>query len=392
MFVCGPTVQDNIHLGHAKTYIAFDVLTRWLLKCGNKVFFLMNITDVDDKIFDRAKRENVPYMKIANRFFEEFVEDLESLNILTVSKFCRVSQYIEQSAILVRRLLDMGIAYRLNGNVYFDISKADHFGKLSHQTEYDLKLKQIDAAPGKRNSVDFLLWRKVDSTEGVWNYASIGEGRPGWHIQDTAIAFDQFSGNPYDLHGGATELIFPHHEAELSQDEALSGKIPFVSIWMHTGLLLENGEKMSKSLGNVLTVRSALRKFTSDELRYYFLSHHYRESFDLNLEEISHLSAKLRQIEKASRIVLPRSSESQRSSRSKLQTLPSRLPKTNKLVELLADFAAAMDDDLNTPQALEILYKLSESIVEKEMDSKDANEEISKAFWHMVDSLGFVLL
>jgi cysteinyl-tRNA synthetase len=193
-FVCGPTVQDNIHLGHAKTYFTYDVLTRWLLKQGNKVLFLMNITDIDDKIFDRAAKEGSTYQKIADRFYDEFVEDLESLNILTVSKFSRVSKYITESAQLVRRLLDSGYAYSLSGNTYFDTSKADRFGKLSHQSEYELKMKQIDAAPGKRNSVDFLLWRKVEGAkEGIWNYDSVGPGRPGWHIQDSAIAFGHFS-------------------------------------------------------------------------------------------------------------------------------------------------------------------------------------------------------
>jgi cysteinyl-tRNA synthetase len=254
MFVCGPTVQDNVHLGHAKTYLAFDVLARWLLKSGRKVFFLMNITDVDDKIFDRAKKENVAYGEIADRFYNAFLEDLDALNIVTVSQFARVSKYVDESAALVKRLLDLSSAYSLEGNVYFDTSKADHFGKLSHQSALSLKMKQIDAAPGKKNSVDFLLWRAIpDATEGIW-HTVVGPGRPGWHIQDSAIAFEELDG-PYDLHGGATELIFPHHEAELAQDETLSGEIPFVKVWMHTGLLHKGQEKMSKSLGNVVTIQ-----------------------------------------------------------------------------------------------------------------------------------------
>jgi cysteinyl-tRNA synthetase len=270
MFVCGPTVQDNVHLGHAKTYFAFDILARWLLRKGIKVYFLMNITDVDDKIFDRAKKESVPYMQIADRFFSDFVEDLEALNIVTVSKFARVSKYVHESASLVLELVEAGKAYPVAGNVYFDTSKADHFGKLSHQGEFELRMKIIDAGPGKKNSTDFLLWRSVpDATEGIWE-TPVGKGRPGWHIQDSAIVFEEFEG-PYDLHGGATELIFPHHESELAQDEAISGKIPFVGIWMHTGLLLKDGEKMSKSLGNVMTIREALRNCDADLLRAFFL-------------------------------------------------------------------------------------------------------------------------
>ena len=208
MFVCGPTVQDNVHLGHAKTYLAFDILARWLLKRGNKVLFLLNITDVDDKIFNRAKEENTPYMQIADKFYNAFIEDLDALNIVTISKFERVSNYVEESASLVKQLLDAGKAYSLNGNVYFDTSKAVDFGKLSHQSAFSLKLKEIDAAPGKKNSVDFLLWRSMrEETEGVWKTV-VGPGRPGWHIEDSAIAFSEIGG-PYDLHGGATELYFP---------------------------------------------------------------------------------------------------------------------------------------------------------------------------------------
>ena len=297
MFVCGPTVQDFVHLGHAKTYIAYDILARWLLKKGRKIFFVLNITDIDDKIFDRAKKENLPYMEIADRFYKSFVEDLDALNIETVSTFARVSNYVEESAALVKGLLDSGKAYKLGANVYFDTSKADHFGKLSHQGPHELRMKQIDAAPGKKNTVDFLLWRSVeDATEGVWNTA-VGSGRPGWHIQDSAIAFDELQ-RPYDLHGGATELIFPHHEAELAQDETISGKIPFVKIWMHTGLFLKGQEKMSKSLGNVVTIKEAMKTFSADEIRFHFLKHHYRDSLEYSPASLNSSKAEFAVVKK----------------------------------------------------------------------------------------------
>ncbi|MDG6922422.1 MAG: class I tRNA ligase family protein, partial [Nitrososphaerota archaeon] len=181
MFICGPTVQDNVHLGHAKTYLAFDTLARWLLKRGNKIQFILNITDVDDKIFNRAKKENIPYKEIADRFYNAFLEDLDALNIVTVSRFERVSNYIEASAELVKQLLDSGSAYSLEGSVFFNTSKAQNFGKLSHQSQLSLKLKEIDAAPGKKNGVDFLLWRGVSDSEGIWE-SIVGPGRPGWHI------------------------------------------------------------------------------------------------------------------------------------------------------------------------------------------------------------------
>jgi cysteinyl-tRNA synthetase len=372
MFACGPTVQDNVHMGHAKTYIAFDVLVRWLLRIGFKVEFLLNITDIDDKIFDRAKNENIPYMEIADRFFREFLSDIENLNIETVSRIERVSNFVPEAMNLVQQMLDKGQAYLLDGNTYFDISKADRFGKLSHQSPYQLKLKQIDAAPGKKNSVDFLLWRKVvDGTTGIWDSPLLGKGRPGWHIEDSAIAFSVF-GEPYDLHGGATELIFPHHESELAQDEAISGQIPFVSHWMHTGLLLNHGEKMSKSLNNDVKIQNALRSWTADQIRFYFLKRHYRDSYDFDPDLLSKTKEEFEPVPKAAALLGKKAmSES----------------KTIEKNETYTKFSQAMNDDLNTPKALQILVKLSEDIVRKkgEGDSKT----LALLFWNMVETLGF---
>lgn len=370
LFVCGPTVQDNVHLGHAKTYIAFDVLARWLLKSGRKVFFLMNITDVDDKIFDRSKKENRPFMEIADKFYKEFLEDLAALNVVTVSKFARVSNYVEDAASLVKQLLDSNKAYRLQNNIYFDTSKAVDFGKLSHQSELDLKLKQIDAAPGKKNGVDFLLWRDVpESADGIWK-TEIGNGRPGWHIEDSAIVFSHF-GTPYDIHGGATELVFPHHEAELAQDEAISEVVPFVKIWMHTGLLRKGHEKMSKSLGNVITIREALKQSDADEIRFYFLSRHYRDEFQYDSESFASSKKKFKVILDAAK-VLPKG----------------RTGSTTQVGESLQkakeEFNTAMNDDLNTAKAMSVLLKISEYA-----SSSENKEELSVLFWYMVEALGF---
>lgn len=377
MFVCGPTVQDNVHLGHAKTYLAFDVLARWLLKSGRKVFFLLNITDVDDKIFDRAKKENVPYTSIADKFYNAFLEDLDALNIATVSKFARVSNYVDESIDLVKGLLESGKAYPLEGSVYFDTSKADHFGKLSHQSALNLRLKQIDAAPGKKNSVDFLLWRVIpDATEGIWE-TGIGAGRPGWHIQDSAIAFTELQ-RPYDLHGGATELIFPHHEAELAQDESISGSIPFVKIWMHTGLLLKGQEKMSKSLGNVVTIKESLKKFSPDIIRFHFLKHHYREAFEYSPISLNASKEGFQVIEDAAR-VFPRKEIS-----GNLDV--QRSANASKIYD---EFSSQMNDDLNTPAAVSLLLDLSQRI-SKEGASQEKHE-LGSLFWEIVETLGFTL-
>jgi cysteinyl-tRNA synthetase len=378
MFVCGPTVQDNVHLGHAKTYLAFDVLARWLLKKGQKVFFILNITDIDDKIFDRAKKENVPYLEIANRFYTAFLEDLDALNIVTVSKYARVSKYVEESTSLVKQLTNSGKAYKLGGNVFFDTSKAYDFGKLSHQGPRELRLKQIDATPGKKNVVDFLLWRSItDETEGIWE-TSVGTGRPGWHIQDSAIAFEEMQG-PYSLHGGATELIFPHHEAELAQDEAISNIVPFVKIWMHTGLLYKGQEKMSKSLGNVITVREALRSFTSDEIRFHFLLHHYREPLEYTPTALNASKLAFVKIREAA-LAVPKSQ------------LKEKLPSKDRpefVEKILSGFSASMDDDLDTPKAVSLLVDLSKNLLESADSSTKV--EMGLAFWDLAETLGFKL-
>ena len=289
---------------------------------------------------------------------------------MTVSKFARVSNYVEDAASLVKQLLDSAKAYRLHNNVYFDTSKAVNFGKLSHQSELDLKLKQIDAAPGKKNSVDFLLWREVpESSDGIWK-TSVGNGRPGGHIEVSAIAFSQY-GTPFVIHGGATELVFPHHEAELAQDEAISGVVPFVKIWMHTGLLRKGHEKMSKSLGNVITIRESLKESSADEIRFYFLSHHYRDEFQYDSDSFNSSKERFKIILDASRI-LPR--ENTRSEKLSDESL-------SKARE---EFSSAMNDDLNTPKALSVLLRTSEDALKQ-----TKNEELATLFWDLVETLGF---
>lgn len=376
MFICGPTVQDNVHLGHAKTYLAFDLLARWLLRNRHKIFMLFNITDVDDKIFDRARKESSRYLVVADKFYKEFVEDLNDLNIVTVSKFARVSKYVEESAHLVQRLIDEEYAYPLDGSVFFDTSKAVNYGKLSHQTAFDLKFKQIDAAPGKKNAVDFLLWRKVsDAKEGVW-HTSVGSGRPGWHIQDTAIALTEL-GEGYDLHGGATELIFPHHESELAQDEALTGVVPYVKIWMHTGLLLKGKEKMSKSLGNVIKIREALKRFSGDELRFHFLKHHYRDSYEIDMDALEESKKEFELILEVAKKV-PRTS----TNRQELEDA--------KAGEIWRKFASFLDDDLDSANALGVMTEVAKDL--KKTDSVQMESQLSGVFWDMMETFGLRLV
>jgi cysteinyl-tRNA synthetase len=280
MFVCGPTVQGPMHLGHARTYSFYDMVTRYLSHLGWKVDFLMNITDIDERITTAARESRTDPMILASRFTKSFLLDLKSLGITTVTRFEPVSERIDEAIRQVSALLEGGMAYVADGWVYFDTAKFPRFGQLSQQSKAQLALHPLELSKEKRNPVDFSLWRPEVLIEGKWR-SPWGMGSPGWHIQDTAVTLSVF-GPQYDIHGGAYELIYPHHEAEIAQGESITGIAPMVKYWVHTHLLTMEGEKMSKSKGNVCTVRDALKKYSADELRFYFLLTHYRTDMDLS--------------------------------------------------------------------------------------------------------------
>jgi len=279
MFVCGPTVQSQMHLGHARTYIFYDALARYLGYLGYEVTFLMNITDIDETITKAARKENADPLDFSRRMSSLFLEDLRQLKVTTVSRFEPVSKHIGEMVAQIQSLLEKGYAYKAGGWVYFDTSKFRRWGRLSHQSKRDLSLRPLELSPSKKNLTDFGLWRPEELIRGRWR-SPLGLGSPGWHIQDTAVTLPIF-GPQYDIHGGAYELIYPHHEAEIAQAESLTGVHPLVRYWVHAGLLNMEGQKMSKSLGNVVTVNQALQSCSPDELRFYFLSTHYRKEMDL---------------------------------------------------------------------------------------------------------------
>ncbi len=270
MFVCGPTVYDLSHLGHAKTYLAYDVIARWLRYRGYDLFYLMNITDVDDKIIKRAKERGEDPLKLAREFEESFLQDVASLRIDTTNLHARASDHIPEIVDQIKRLIEMGFAYIAPTGVYFDVPKFEDYGKLSHQDPEELKRHRIEPDPNKRNPQDFSLWKKRKNGVPYWD-SPWGEGRPGWHIEDTAIA-EKYLGQQYDIHGGGVDLIFPHHEAEIAQMESISGKKPMVRYWLHTGFLKVKGKKMAKSLGNFITIQDALKDYDTETLRLFFLS------------------------------------------------------------------------------------------------------------------------
>lgn len=280
MFVCGPTVQSQMHLGHARTYIIYDALARYLSYLGYDVFFLMNITDIDETITRAAGKAGEEPLEYASRVTASFLADLKLLKVTTISRFEPVSPHIDQMIAQVKSLVSKGFAYGDGGWIYFDTAKFRRWGRLSHQSKEDLALRPLELSPNKRHLNDFALWRPETLVSGHWK-SPWGLGSPGWHIQDTAVTIP-ILGPQYDIHGGGYELVYPHHEAEIAQAESLTGVEPVVRHWVHTGLLNTEGQKMSKSLGNIVTVRDALKSCSADELRFCFLSAHYREDMALS--------------------------------------------------------------------------------------------------------------
>ncbi len=351
LFVCGPTVYDLSHIGHARTYVAFDMIAKYLRWRGFDVYYLQNITDVDDKIIDRAKKLGTDPLKLARLEEKDYMSDVATLAIDSVTKYARASEYIPQILSQIGKLIKRGFAYGANGSVYFDITKFPEYGKLSHQKLPQLKKAvRMKPDPNKKHDFDFALWKAKKPGEPSWQ-SPWGEGRPGWHIEDTAIS-EAIFGPQYDMHGGSTDLIFPHHESEIAQMEAVSGRKPFVRYWLHTGALVVGGQKMSKSLGNFITIRNFLSKYSPEALRFLIISHHYRSPIDYSEKMAKQAVHALKRIEE----FLERVSE--------YQTI--KMPKKkggNGLAKKIIDgtkkkFIAHMDDDFNTPRAVAVIFDL----------------------------------
>lgn len=338
LFVCGPTVYDHSHLGHAKTYTQFDFIVRYLRHRGFDVFYLQNITDIDDKILNRAEELNVPWRELARKYEKYYREDMKKLHNLSVTKYARATDHIEQIVKQVKILMKKGFAYTIDDGIYFEISKFSEYGKLSGRTELekDDSISRVDENKQKRGWNDFCLWKFSKSKEPFWK-TEIGTGRPGWHIEDTAIT-EKYFGPQYDIHGGAVDLIIPHHEAEITQMESISGKKPLVKYWLHTGLLNINNEKMSKSKGNFTTIGEALKKYDYRTLRFLFLSTHYRSPLDLNETTLERARDSLQRIDEFI-----------------FNTINTHIDddkNTEDIEKLKKNVYRDLDDDFNTPAAL----------------------------------------
>lgn len=337
LFVCGPTVYDFSHLGHAKTYTQFDIIVKYLRFKGYKVFYLQNITDIDDKIIRKANEEKVDWKDIVKKYKKAYLEDMKSLRIDSVTKYANATDYIQEIISQVERLIKKEYAYKISDGIYFDLSKDSEYGKLARRklVEGEDAVSRIDENEEKRNSGDFCLWKFKKVGEPSWK-TPLGEGRPGWHIEDTAITEKEF-GSQYDVHGGGLDLIFPHHEAEIAQMESISGKKPLVRYWMHTGFLNTGKEKMSKSKGNFSTIKDLLKVYSPETVRYLFISTNYRKPIDFSTETL----------------------ENAKSSVERLKNICEKLEDDKKTNEkYLKEFEKEMDDDFNAPNALQVLWKL----------------------------------
>jgi cysteinyl-tRNA synthetase len=386
LFVCGPTVYDNSHIGHARTYIFFDVVARYLKHIGFSVFYLQNITDVDDKIIDRAALQGISPRLLARTFEKKYQEDMQALGVTNINYYARASEHIPEIISQIERLIEKGYAYETQTGVYFDESRFGDFGKLSHQSLEDLEKHRIEPDPTKRNPGDFSLWKKrQDGPEVTWD-SPWGKGRPGWHIEDTAITENYF-GAQYDIHGGAMDLIFPHHEAEIAQMEAASGKKPLVRFWMHTGFLNVNGEKMSKSLGNFTTIREMLSKFDADSFRFFVLSSHYRSPIDFSESALDQSRKSLERIRQAAKAI---EEELERITSSADEASRKSEDAKAGLSESRARFLDAMDNDFNTPYALKAVFELVRE-VNRRINGKSISKESLIEAGQLLEDFGRIL-
>ena len=343
MFVCGPTVYDVSHIGHGKSYVAYDIIARYLRKKGYSVFFVLNITDIDDKIINRAKETDEDPLKLSEGYAQAFYKDMKDLQVNSISLYAKASDYIPEIINQIKGLVDKGIAYKIQGGVYYDISKFPEYGKLSRQNLEQLTVHRVDPDPEKRNPGDFVLWKNQKPGEIAWD-SPWGKGRPGWHIEDTAITLTHF-GPTYDLHGGGTELIFPHHEAEIAQAEGLTGKKPLARYWVHTGLLSIKGQEMHKSLGNFVPIQDAIHKVGVEALRVLYASTHYRSPLDYTEDTLVQAASLARRFLRAY-------DQLQRVTAGKAEGKTSNASLKRQVDEARTEFFAAMDDDFNTPGAL----------------------------------------
>ena len=350
IYVCGVTVYDLCHIGHGRSGIVFDVMRRYLKHRGHTVTFVKNFTDIDDKIIRKANLEGVSAQEISERYIQEYRTDMASLGIPPADIEPKATDHVPQMITLIERLVARGVAYPVEGDVYFEVRRFPGYGRLSGKNLEELRAgARVEVDERKRDPVDFALWKATKPGEPSWK-SPWGQGRPGWHIECSAMAM-QYLGETLDIHGGGEDLIFPHHENEIAQSEAATGK-PFARCWLHNGFVNLAAEKMSKSLGNTLTIKDLVRRHDPEALRLYLLGTHYRHPIEFGDERIA----------EAGRALARLRSLKDEADRLASRGTPAPGPDGGLLDELAghrARFEAAMDDDFNTPRALGVLFDLA---------------------------------
>ncbi len=357
MYVCGITPQSEAHIGHAMSYINFDAIRRYLRFRGYKVRCVQNFTDIDDKIINKAAALGVSISELAEKNMADFMTDMDALNVSRMDLYPRATQEIPKIIEIVQGLVDKGFAYPAEGSVYFRVTRLENYGNLAHRTlDQMMAGARIEPGDEKENPMDFVVWKAAKPGEPSWD-SPWGKGRPGWHIECSAMSL-RYLGDTLDIHGGGQDLIFPHHENEIAQSESFTGKKPFVKYWMHNGLLRLGEEKMSKSIGNIISIKQALSKYSVDAIRIFILGSHYRSPLTYSpeaLEAAEKGAARLRQ-----------ALESSTSGGKSISLDTAGVRKR---------FMESMDDDFNTPQALAVLFDLTRELNRL----RDEGEDISQA-------------
>jgi cysteinyl-tRNA synthetase len=373
-YVCGPTVYDYIHIGNARAFIVFDVLRRFLKHLNYEVTYVMNLTDIDDRIIERSQKEGIPTEDITEKYTRAFFEDLDALGVQRADVHPKATEHVKQIIVLIQKLLDNGLAYRVNGDVYYDVSKFKNYGKLSGKKIADLVAgSRVAVGEKKRNPLDFALWKGQKTGEPAWE-SPWGLGRPGWHIECSAMSMT-YLGDKLDIHAGGVDLVFPHHENEIAQSEGITKK-KFVKYWLHNGFLEIEGEKMAKSLGNYRTVKQVLKDFPGVVLRLFFLQKHYRNPIDFTLEGLraaESASARLKTFyENLNHALVDVKADQQKLAKQVVSK--SGLATRDALENFIQIILESLLDDLNTPVAISHLFDFvreSNKLLSKEQISED---------------------
>jgi len=382
IYVCGPTVYDLPHIGHARTLIIFDMIARYLTYRGYQINYIVNITDIDDKIITRARESHLVPKDLARKFERIFLEDMKTLKATLVDAYPRVSDNIPEIIKIILSLIEKGYAYQIDGDVYFDVTTSSSLGKLSNQSLDDVWAgARVKVDERKRNPADFALWKSSKKDEPFWE-SPFGNGRPGWHIECSAISM-KYLGEQFDIHGGGRDLIFPHHENEIAQSEAHTGRIPVVRHWLHTGFLTIDGAKMSKSLGNFITVRDLLKEYDVNAFRLFITSTHYRSPIDYSEKGLKQSSRSLKRVFEALdnlRQGILMGDQGREDDKDKRVTAEVKF--------IHQRFLKAMDTDFNTPEASSEFFRLIK--LGNQAFSMKANTVLLQSIYDLIIELGGV--